>query len=100
MKKKVIFIGNSIVAGYPWSKGKSFASILRRILKGEEITFSKGDKTVLLTQPDFAKNTGFDIVNKGVNGDTTAGIAARFETDVLQGEPDHGDFLTGTNDFI
>lgn len=100
MKKKVIFIGNSIVAGYPWNKSKSFPSNLRRILKGEEVSYSCGDEEVLLTQPAFAKNTGFDIINKGVNGDTTKGIAGRFQSDVLDGEPDHVYFFTGTNDFI
>ena len=92
MKKKSVFIGNSIVAGYPWNKGKGFAGVLRKALKGDE---SCG-----LEQPDFAKNTGFEIINKGVNGDTTAGIARRFEYDVLSGAPDHVYFLTGTNDFI
>ena len=67
----MIFIGNSIVAGYPWGKGKSFTGVLRRILKDGD-----GDPAGV---PAFAKSTGFDIINKGVNGDTTAGIAARFE---------------------
>jgi len=100
MKKKAIFIGNSIVAGYPWSKGKSFTSNLRRVLKGEEVSYIRGSEEVVLKQPAFAKNTGFEIVNKGVNGDTTAGIAERFHADVLAGEPNHVYFLTGTNDFI
>lgn len=91
MKKKMIFIGNSIVAGYPWSKGKSFTGYLRRALKGGEDS---------LPQPDFAKQVGFDIVNKGINGDTTDGIARRFQTDVLDGHPDAVFFMTGTNDFI
>ena len=100
MKQKVIFIGNIIVAGYPWNKGKSFVSVLRRALKGEETAFSCGDAEAVIGQPDFAKNTGFDIINKGVNGDTTAGIAGRFEADVLAGDPDCVYFMTGTNDFI
>ncbi|MDO4176177.1 MAG: GDSL-type esterase/lipase family protein [Bacillota bacterium] len=91
MRKKAVFIGNSIVAGYPWSKGKSFPSLVRRALKGE---------LPEIPQPAFAKNTGFDIVNKGVNGDTTRGILGRFKDDVLQQEPDMVFFLTGTNDFI
>ena len=92
MRKKIVFIGNSIVAGYPWGKSKSFTGVLRRMLKdgvdgsGESIAFAKG--------------TGFDIINKGVNGDTTAGIAARFEQDVLLHRPDMVFFLTGANDFI
>lgn len=92
MRKKIVFIGNSIVAGYPWGKSKSFTGVLRRLLKdgvngsGEPIA--------------FAKSTGFDIINKGVNGDTTAGITARFEQDVLSHSPDMVFFLTGANDFI
>ena len=90
MRKKIIFIGNSIVAGYPWGKSKSFTSVVRRTLKGEGGA----------SQPDYAKNVGFDIINKGVNGDTTAGIAARFGGDVLRHEPDVVFYLTGANDFI
>lgn len=92
MRKKIVFIGNSIVAGYPWGKSKSFTGVLRRMLKdgvdgsGEPIA--------------FAKSTGFDLINKGVNGDTTAGITARFEQDVLLHSPDMVFFLTGANDFI
>ncbi len=92
MRKKIIFIGNSIVAGYPWGKSKSFTGVLRRILKDGD-----GDPA---GAPAFAKSTGFDIINKGVNGDTTAGIAARFEADVLSHRPDVVFFLTGANDFI
>ena len=90
MKYKLIFIGNSIVAGYPWSKGKSFVGILRKTLKGEGP----------LPQPSFAKSTGFDVINKGENGDTTAGISARYKYDVLDHNPDVIFILTGTNDFI
>ena len=92
MRKKVIFIGNSIVAGYPWGKGKSFTGVLRRILKDGD-----GDPS---GAPAFAKSTGFDIINKGINGDTTAGIAARFDADVLSHKPDIVFYLTGANDFI
>lgn len=80
MKYKMIFIGNSIVAGYPWSKGKSFTGFLRK---------SWTDN-----------NIGLDIINKGVNGDSTAGIRDRFNADVLAHDPDVVFFLTGTNDFI
>ena len=92
MRKKIVFIGNSIVAGYPWGKGKSFTGVLRRMLKdgvdgsGEPIA--------------FAKSTGFDLINKGVNGDTTSGIAARFSQDVLSHKPDMVFYHTGANDFI
>ena len=92
MRKKIIFIGNSIVAGYPWGKGKSFTGVLRRMLK--EGTDGSGEPIA------FAKGTGFDLINKGVNGDTTAGIATRFEQDVLSHKPDLVFYHTGANDFI
>lgn len=80
MKLKAVFVGNSIVAGYPWNKGKSFVSVLRKLWKDN--------------------NVGIEIINKGVNGDTTAGIKARFEDDVLSHGPDIVFYMTGTNDFI
>ena len=92
MRKKIIFIGNSIVAGYPWGKSKSFTGVLRRMLK--DGTDGAGEPIA------FAKATGFDLINKGVNGDTTSGIAARFEQDVLSHKPDLVFYHTGANDFI
>ena len=92
MRKKIIFIGNSIVAGYPWGKGKSFTGVLRRMLK--DGVAGNGEPIA------FAKSTGFDLINKGVNGDTTSGIAARFEEDVLSHKPDMVFYHTGANDFI
>jgi lysophospholipase L1-like esterase len=92
MRKKIIFIGNSIVAGYPWGKSKSFTGVLRRMLKDGV------DNSGLPIE--FAKSTGFDLINKGVNGDTTSGIAARFEQDVLSHKPDLVFYHTGANDFI
>lgn len=92
MRKKIVFIGNSIVAGYPWGKSKSFTGVLRRMLK--DGTDGTGEPIA------FAKATGFDLINKGVNGDTTAGIAARFGQDVLSHKPDMVFYHTGANDFI
>ena len=98
MRKKIIFIGNSIVAGYPWGKGKSFTGVLRRMLKDGAAEPGNADGTG--RRLDFAKSTGFDLINKGVNGDTTSGIAARFEQDVLSHKPDYVFYHTGANDFI
>ena len=98
MKKKIVFIGNSIVAGYPWSKGKSFVSQVRNALKGD-VPAADG-QGIVLPQPDFTKATGFEVLNKGINGDTTAGILGRFTQDVINHQPDMVFVLTGTNDFI
>ena len=112
MRKKDVFIVNSIVSGYPRSKGKSYVGLARKALKDEappDLNSMLPDQCdtaadvlagIDLTQPDYAKSTGFDIVNKGTNGDTTTGIRDRFQADVLDGQPDHMYILTGTNDFI
>lgn len=72
---KVVCIGNSIVKGFPHRQGQSFPSVLR-------------------------EKTGWRVINKGVNGETTAMVLHRFSTDVLAHQPDKVLILTGTNDFI
>jgi len=72
---KVVCIGNSIVKGFPHRQGQSFPSVVREL-------------------------TGWQVINKGVNGDTTAGVLSRFQVDVLSHHPDRVLILTGTNDFI
>ena len=75
MKKKIVCIGNSIVNGFPRRRSQCFASLLR-------------------------ETTGWEIINKGNNGETTTQILARFERDVISHHPDIVVILTGTNDFI
>ena len=83
MKKKIVFIGNSIVNGYPFSRSKSFPSRVRTALKENPINGSP-----------------MDVIGKGVNGDTTHGILMRFHEDVISHNPDFVFVMTGTNDFI
>lgn len=75
MKKKIVCIGNSIVNGFPLRRSQCFASLLREA-------------------------TGWEIINKGNNGETTTQISARFERDVISHHPDCVLILTGTNDSI
>lgn len=75
MKKKLVFIGNSIVNGFPWNRSQCFVSLIREA-------------------------SGFDVINKGINGDTTGNIMKRFDRDVISHKPDYVFILTGTNDFI
>jgi len=72
---KVVCIGNSIVKGFPHRQGQSFPSVLR-------------------------ERAGWQVINKGVNGDSTAMVLRRFPTDVLAHQPDRVLILTGANDFI
>lgn len=89
MKKKIVFIGNSIVNGYPFNRSKSFVEGVRA-----------GLKYGALPKKFLYRGFSFDVVNKGVNGEITAGIMARFEQDVIAHNPDLVFVMTGTNDFI
>ena len=82
MKRKIIFIGNSIVNGFPFSRGKSFPGLIRAAVKDGRAGFQA------------------EVINKGNNGETTAQILARFEKDVLEHAPVCAFIMTGTNDFI
>ena len=72
---KVVCAGNSIVNGFPHPRSCSFPSVLREL-------------------------TGWKVINKGVNGETTAMLAERFDKDVISHAPEKVIILTGTNDFI
>jgi acyl-CoA thioesterase I len=72
---KVVCIGNSIVKGFPHRQGQSFPSLIR-------------------------ETTGWQVINKGVNGDTTAMVLNRFQKDAVSHHPDRVIILTGANDFI
>jgi acyl-CoA thioesterase I len=74
-RMKIVCIGNSIVKGFPHRQGQSFPSVLR-------------------------ERTGWQVINKGANGDTTTMVLHRFPRDVLAHQPDKVLILTGTNDFI
>lgn len=82
MSKKIVFIGNSIVNGFPMSRGRSFPGLVRAAIKNGETSFHA------------------DVINKGVNGETTADILLRFDHDVLDHAPAAVFIMTGTNDFI
>jgi acyl-CoA thioesterase I len=72
---KIVCIGNSIVNGFPLRRSQCFAGLLH-------------------------SRYGYEIINRGINGDTTDGIYRRFDSDVISHRPDVCLLLTGTNDFI
>lgn len=75
MTEKIVFIGNSIVYGFPIPSSWRFTTLVQQ-------------------------TTGYEIVNSGQNGDTTDNILLRFEKDVIAHNPDMVFILSGTNDFI
>lgn len=72
---KIICLGDSLTCGYKIRKKESWPFIL-------------------------AEETKIEVVNKGICGDTTSGMLARFYRDVLDEKPTHTIITGGTNDMI
>jgi lysophospholipase L1-like esterase/GNAT superfamily N-acetyltransferase len=73
MNIKIIAIGDSITYGYPYDPEKSWVALA-------------------------AEKLNLNLLNKGINGDTTDGMLHRFNKDVLHYKPSHVIILGGTND--
>lgn len=72
---KIVCLGDSFTKGFKVRVSESWPALLER----EE---------------------GLEIVNKGINGDTTAGMLARFYLDVIAEKPEKVFIIGGGNDFI
>lgn len=73
---------------------------MKVVCLGDSLTYGYGvprkDCWVSLT----AARTGHTLVNRGVNGDTTGGMLARFGRDVLEERPQRVLLMGGANDII
>ncbi len=72
---KIVCIGDSLTFGYGVFKNECWLNLIKN-------------------------NYNLDIVNKGVNGDTTAGMLSRSYVDVIQLKPTHVMIMAGCNDFM
>lgn len=70
---KIIALGDSLTRGFPFGMRASWVNILNT-------------------------EKGFNITNKGINGDTLEGMLERFQRDVVDLEPDMVIIMGGTND--
>lgn len=72
---KIVAIGDSITYGYPFGPSVSWTKYL-------------------------ADATGLDVVNKGINGNTTGDMLERFSRHVLAHDPDYVIIMGGSNDIV
>ena len=100
MKKKIVFIGNSIVNGFPFSRGSSFPGLIRAAIKASTAGSNEEASSSAHTPVSAKATIAADVINKGENGQTTRGILQRFAHDVLDHHPAAVFIMTGTNDFI
>lgn len=74
-KLRIVCLGDSITYGFPWGPQASWVTMLDEVLDGE-------------------------VINQGINGNTTSNMLARFERAVLKYNPSHVIIMGGTNDVI
>jgi lysophospholipase L1-like esterase len=67
---------------------------------GDSLTFGYGMDYSHAWPNMVAKKSGFEVVNKGICGDTTAGMLSRLHTDVINENATHVIITGGTNDLI
>ncbi len=72
---KIICIGDSLTVGYGVFRNECWVELVKNKLN-------------------------IEIINKGVNGDTTAGILSRSYLDVVENHPTHVMIMGGCNDFM
>ncbi len=76
-------------------------SIKRKIIfLGDSLTYGYGIKRRDIWTQIIAESTNIECVNKGINGDTTTGMLARFNEDVINEKPNYVHIMGGTNDLI
>lgn len=72
---KIVCIGDSFTKGFGVNKSECWFGLLE-------------------------KSSSHIFINKGINGDTTGGMLARFRTDVIEEKPNYVLITGGINDFI
>lgn len=72
---KIVCIGDSITYGYSLNREDTWTYICQA-------------------------KTGFEIINKGINGDTIIGMLSRFDRDVIKEKPDIIFIMGGSNDIF
>ncbi|HCF49119.1 MAG TPA: GDSL family lipase, partial [Syntrophomonas sp.] len=72
-RKKIVFLGDSITWGFPWGPSESWVNRLELVLDAE-------------------------LINKGMNGNTTGDMLRRFDRAVLNCRPTHVVISGGIND--
>lgn len=74
-KMCIVCLGDSITYGFPWGPSVSWVEMLRQALSCE-------------------------VINKGINGNTTSDMLSRFDRAVLKYDPTHLIIMGGINDVI
>ncbi|MEN6460799.1 MAG: SGNH/GDSL hydrolase family protein [Syntrophomonas sp.] len=74
-RKKIVCLGDSITYGFPFGPTFSWVQMLSEVIDAE-------------------------VINKGINGNTTTDMMERFDRAVLRNEPTHVLIMGGINDVL
>lgn len=75
-------------------------SIMKIVCIGDSLTYGYGVHSKKCWVELLHKSLNVEIINKGVNGDTTTGILSRSYKDILESKPSHAIIMAGTNDIL
>ena len=73
---------------------------MKIVCLGDSLTYGYGTPRKDCWVSVSAQRTGFELVNRGINGDTTGGMLARFREQVLAAQPRRVMLLGGANDIL
>lgn len=73
---------------------------MKMICIGDSLTYGLGVPVENSWVEILNRETDYTVWNRGINGDTSGGMLARLERDVLKEDPDVVFIMGGANDFI
>ena len=98
-KRRVLYIGDSITdAGWGLAGGSALSTNQRDLTARDHIL---GHGYAMLCAAWYQTNYpegDYEVLNRGISGNTLANLASRWETDVIANSPDVLSILIGTNE--
>lgn len=73
---------------------------MKLICIGDSLTYGYGVSSKSCWTELLKKHLNMEVINKGINGDTTSGILSRSYKDIIQENPDYAIYMAGTNDML
>ena len=73
---------------------------MKLVCIGDSLTYGYGVSLKSCWVELLKMHFDMEIINKGANGDTTAGILSRSYRDIIEGKPDYVIIMAGTNDML
>lgn len=73
---------------------------MKLVCIGDSLTYGYGLPSKACWVELLKAHFNIEIVNKGINGDTTSGILSRYYRDVVEEKPNYVIIMAGTNDIL